>query len=266
MEVNIRLGGGARVRDEINLARAKGNDLPRSGKGDKKLVVMDPFLRDRNVAGGCKSSNLGRIWGVFEDLYLTLSLGVFREALHPIPNLLEATIGKGRERKWKLIQEKKHQENMAKKGVAVAVAASSSSSSPSVVAAPATVVGSLKAQQTLAIKEEVKSAVSIPVQSTVKGKATVASGAKRVPIIVPSSNGAGASNRPSASDFIPQQQPQRLQQQQQQQERRPLKLLPRTQRPLHDQANAVASTSSSATSLKAPPVVAKKKPADIYLE
>ncbi|CAO3574178.1 unnamed protein product [Mortierella alpina] len=59
MEVNVRLGGGVRTRDDI--ARLKkmaesGNhkalrQLPQKGKGEKKLIVMDPFIRDRNVAG-----------------------------------------------------------------------------------------------------------------------------------------------------------------------------------------------------------------------
>ncbi|KAF9963522.1 hypothetical protein BGZ65_002649 [Modicella reniformis] len=263
MEVNIRLGGGVRVRDEITLARAKGDvkNIPRNGEGVKKLVVMDPFLRDQNIAEGCKPFNLARIWGVFEDLYLTLSFRVFQ----PIPNVLEAARkeweeeqekdqlapniaktrqekrkekrqekkARNREKKAKEEQEKKakeeqemkeqemkeqemkeqemkemkeqemkemkeqemkemkEQEIKAKEAVALAAAsaAAASSSSSSSVASPATVVGSLKAQQTLAIKEELKSALTIPVQSTVKSKATVASGTTSVPAIVPNSNG-----------------------------------------------------------------------------
>ncbi|KAF9963521.1 Zinc finger, CCHC domain-containing protein [Modicella reniformis] len=263
MEVNIRLGGGVRVRDEITLARAKGDvkNIPRNGEGVKKLVVMDPFLRDQNIAEGCKPFNLARIWGIFEDLYLTLSFGVFQ----PIPNVLEAgrkeweeeqekdqlapNIEKTRqekrrgkrpgkkarmEKKAKEEQEKKAKEEQEKKvkeeqemkeqemkemkeqemkemkeqemkemkeqemkakeavALAAASAAAASSSSPSSssnVASPATVVGSLKAQQALTITEEVKSAVSIPVQSTAKGKVTVASGTASVPAIVPNSNG-----------------------------------------------------------------------------
>ncbi|KAF9961984.1 Zinc finger, CCHC domain-containing protein [Modicella reniformis] len=373
MEVNIRLGGGVRVRDEITLARAKGDvkNIPRNGEGEKKLIVMDPFLRDRNVAGVCTPFNLARIWGIFEDLYLTLSSGVFQ----PIPNVQEAArkeweeqkkdklaaimaearetkrkfneqkkkakeekeekemkmkkqqekekkeqekmekmeqekkekkeqemkakeeqemkakeeqekkdqemrakeeqemkakkeqemkakeeqekkMKKEQEKKAKDEQEKKvkkEQEMKAKEAAALAAAsaaaaAASSSSSSSSVASPATVVGSLKAQRTLTIREELKSAVSIPVQSTVKSKATVASGTTRVPDIVPSSNGvsklaataAAASNKPSTSG-ISQQQPQKLQQKQ------PQKLQQHQQqlRQQHDQAVGVASTSSS---------------------
>ncbi|KAF9946260.1 hypothetical protein BGZ65_009908, partial [Modicella reniformis] len=127
------------------------------------------------------------------------------------------------EKKVKKEQEMKAKEAAALAAASAAAGAGAASSSSSSVASPATVVGSLKAQQTLAITEEVKSTASIPVQSTAKGKVTVASGTASVPAIVPSSDGvseleaAAVSNRLSASD-IPQQQPQQQQQQQPEEE------------------------------------------------
>ncbi|KAG0200076.1 hypothetical protein BGX28_006767 [Mortierella sp. GBA30] len=93
MEVNVRLGGGVRTRDDIVRLRKlaeEGNNkvlrqLPQPGRGEKKLIVMDPFIRDRNVAGSCSGRHLSRVWNIFESLYLTLSRGELQKALEPIP-------------------------------------------------------------------------------------------------------------------------------------------------------------------------------------
>ncbi|KAF9179770.1 hypothetical protein BGZ50_006688 [Haplosporangium sp. Z 11] len=88
MEVNVRFGG-VRVRDEITRARnAKPGSkpkVPQRGSGEKKLVVMDPFIRDRNVAGSCQSRHLARVWRVFESIYFTLSHGEFLRAFDIVP-------------------------------------------------------------------------------------------------------------------------------------------------------------------------------------
>ncbi|KAF9942963.1 hypothetical protein BGZ67_008594 [Mortierella alpina] len=92
MEVNVRLGGGVRVRDDISKFRKmaeSGNHkalrhLPQKGKGEKKLIVMDPFIHDRNVAGSCTARNLTRVWKIFEFIYLTLSHGEFQRAFEVI--------------------------------------------------------------------------------------------------------------------------------------------------------------------------------------
>ncbi|KAK3825055.1 MAG: hypothetical protein J3Q66DRAFT_99847 [Benniella sp.] len=84
MEVNIRLGGGIRMRDEVVDAIATGKS-PKNGKGPIKLVVMDPFLKDRNVSGGCKAHKLTKVWEVFEALYLILSRGEFEAAFELMP-------------------------------------------------------------------------------------------------------------------------------------------------------------------------------------
>ncbi|KAG0256651.1 hypothetical protein BG011_004378 [Mortierella polycephala] len=88
MEVNVRFGG-VRVRDEITRARnAKpGSKLrvPQRGHGEKKLVVMDPFIRDRNVSGSCQSRHLTRVWRIFESIYFTLSHGEFQRAFDLVP-------------------------------------------------------------------------------------------------------------------------------------------------------------------------------------
>ncbi|KAF9951484.1 hypothetical protein BGZ72_007018 [Mortierella alpina] len=92
MEVNVRLGGGVRVRDDIAKLRKmaeNGNNkalrqLPQKGKGEKKLIVMDPFIRDRNVAGSCTARHLSRVWRIFESIYLTFSHGEFQKAFEAI--------------------------------------------------------------------------------------------------------------------------------------------------------------------------------------
>ncbi|KAF9277790.1 hypothetical protein BGZ68_008999, partial [Mortierella alpina] len=92
MEVNVRLGGGVRVRDDISKLRKlaeSGNNkalrqLPQKGKGEKKLIVMDPFIRDRNVAGSCTARHLSRVWKIFESIYLTLGHGEFQKAFEAV--------------------------------------------------------------------------------------------------------------------------------------------------------------------------------------
>ncbi|KAF9573968.1 hypothetical protein EC968_007654 [Mortierella alpina] len=92
MEVNVRLGGGIRVRDDIARLRKlaeSGNhkalrQLPQKGKGEKKLIVMDPFIRDRNVAGSCTARHLSRVWKIFESIYLRLSHGEFQKAFEVV--------------------------------------------------------------------------------------------------------------------------------------------------------------------------------------
>ncbi|KAF8925411.1 hypothetical protein BGZ58_000829 [Dissophora ornata] len=82
MEVNVRVGGGFKVRDAKTAGDNK-RSLQR-GKGEKKLVVMDPFIRDRNVAGSCSGWHLVRVWRIFETLYLRLSRGEFQRAFEVI--------------------------------------------------------------------------------------------------------------------------------------------------------------------------------------
>ncbi|KAF9113378.1 hypothetical protein BGX27_001706 [Mortierella sp. AM989] len=90
MEVNVRLGG-VRVRDEIarlrlaNEGTNKRRSLPQPGKGEKHLIVKDPFIRDRNVAGSCRGRHLVKVWKTFERIYLTLSKGEFKAACESIP-------------------------------------------------------------------------------------------------------------------------------------------------------------------------------------
>jgi len=83
MEVNVRLGGGFRVRDDVKKQLSKGR-APMTGRGERKLVVMDPFIRDRNVAGSCQGRHLLQVWLIFEALYLILSRGEFPKTLEPI--------------------------------------------------------------------------------------------------------------------------------------------------------------------------------------
>ncbi|KAF9126245.1 hypothetical protein BGW39_006763 [Mortierella sp. 14UC] len=90
MEVNVRCGEGIRVREDLTKAAARKNGNPnvkppQRGRGEKKLVVMDPFIRDRNVAGSCVPRHLVRVWTIFESLYLTLSRGDFKGAFKTIP-------------------------------------------------------------------------------------------------------------------------------------------------------------------------------------
>lgn len=87
MEVNVRVGGGVRIREELIKARKNGNPNvkpPQRGRGEKKLIVMDPFIHDRNVAGSCSGRHLVRVWTIFESLYLTLSRGDFQGAFETI--------------------------------------------------------------------------------------------------------------------------------------------------------------------------------------
>ncbi|KAK3843857.1 MAG: hypothetical protein J3R72DRAFT_102357 [Linnemannia gamsii] len=89
MEVNVRCGEGIRVREDLTKAAARKNGNPNTkppqrGRGEKKLIVMDPFIRDRNVAGSCSGRHLVRVWGTFEWLYLTLSRGDFKGAFERI--------------------------------------------------------------------------------------------------------------------------------------------------------------------------------------
>ncbi|KAG0274789.1 hypothetical protein BGZ95_009471, partial [Linnemannia exigua] len=89
MEVNVRCGEGIRVREDISKAAARKNGNPNTkppqrGRGEKKLIVMDPFIRDRNVAGSCSGRHLVRVWSTFESLYLTLSRGDFKDAFERI--------------------------------------------------------------------------------------------------------------------------------------------------------------------------------------
>lgn len=87
MEVNVRVGGGVRAREELTKARKNGNPnvkSPQRGRGEKKLIVMDPFILDRNVAGSCSGRHLVRVWSIFESLYLTLSRGDFKDAFETI--------------------------------------------------------------------------------------------------------------------------------------------------------------------------------------
>ncbi|KAF9125633.1 hypothetical protein BGX30_000378, partial [Mortierella sp. GBA39] len=87
MEVNVRVGGGIRAREELTKARKNGNPNvkpPQRGRGEKKLIVMDPFILDRNVAGSCSGRHLVRVWTIFETLYLTLSCGDFQGAFETI--------------------------------------------------------------------------------------------------------------------------------------------------------------------------------------
>ncbi|KAF9934224.1 hypothetical protein FBU30_002917 [Linnemannia zychae] len=87
MEVNVRCGGGIRLREELTKARKNGNPNvrpPQRGRGEKKLIVMDPFILDRNVAGMCTGRHLLKVWRIFESLYLTLSRGDFTGAFATI--------------------------------------------------------------------------------------------------------------------------------------------------------------------------------------
>ncbi|KAG0054135.1 hypothetical protein BGZ83_011922 [Gryganskiella cystojenkinii] len=79
MEVNVRVGGGFQFRDDVKRQIAKGRP-PQVGRGERQLVVMDPFIRDRNVAGSCQGRHLLQVWLIFEALYLLLSRGEYAKA------------------------------------------------------------------------------------------------------------------------------------------------------------------------------------------
>lgn len=84
LEVNVRLGG-YRVQREVLKRRTAGRKEPLPGQGEKKLIVMDPFILDRNVAGSCSSRHLTQVWQTFQWLYYQLSLGHHQQAFAPIP-------------------------------------------------------------------------------------------------------------------------------------------------------------------------------------
>ncbi|KAF9214558.1 hypothetical protein BGZ59_003449 [Podila verticillata] len=83
LEVNVRLGG-YRVQREVLRRRTLGRKELLPGQGEKKLIVMDPFILDRNVAGSC-SRHLPQVWRTFQWLYYQLSLGHHQQAFAPIP-------------------------------------------------------------------------------------------------------------------------------------------------------------------------------------
>ncbi|GJJ72056.1 hypothetical protein EMPS_04413 [Entomortierella parvispora] len=121
MEVNVRLGGGFRVRDDVKKQLSKGR-APQVGRGERKLVVMDPFIRDRNVAGSCQGRHLLQVWLIFEALYLIMSRGEFSKALEPIlvrdvaqydlKDVLKATV-EGAESRQQRQQHKQQQETQS---------------------------------------------------------------------------------------------------------------------------------------------------------
>ncbi|KAG0015789.1 hypothetical protein BGZ81_011525 [Podila clonocystis] len=84
LEVNVRLGG-YKVQEEVLKWRSSGRKQLRSGQGEKKLIVMDPFILDRNVAGTCNSRQLTHVWRTFQWLYYQLSQGRYQQAFAPIP-------------------------------------------------------------------------------------------------------------------------------------------------------------------------------------
>ncbi|KAG0040605.1 hypothetical protein BGZ82_001060, partial [Podila clonocystis] len=82
--VNVRLGG-YRVQKEVLRRRSSGRKQLLPGQGEKKLIVMDPFILDRNVAGSCNGRHLTQVWRTFQWLYYQLSLGHHAQAFAPIP-------------------------------------------------------------------------------------------------------------------------------------------------------------------------------------
>ncbi|KAG0025290.1 hypothetical protein BGZ81_007251 [Podila clonocystis] len=84
LEVNVRLGG-YRIQKEVLRRRSSGRKQLLPGQGEKKLIVMDPFILDRNVAGSCNSRHLTQVWRTFQWLYYQLSLGHHAQAFAPIP-------------------------------------------------------------------------------------------------------------------------------------------------------------------------------------
>ncbi|KAG0336059.1 hypothetical protein BG000_006983 [Podila horticola] len=84
LEVNVRLGG-YRIQKEVLKRSSSGRKQLSAGQGEKKLIVMDPFILDRNVAGSCSSRHLVQVWRTFQWLYYQLSLGHHSQAFAPIP-------------------------------------------------------------------------------------------------------------------------------------------------------------------------------------
>ncbi|KAG0238709.1 Zinc finger, CCHC domain-containing protein [Actinomortierella wolfii] len=88
-EVNIRLGGlcgrgGVPLSStggQENSSVSKKNNRPRRRA---EFVVMDPFLRQRNVAGTCRTKNLPHVWAVFDYVYEKLSQGDWKGATTPM--------------------------------------------------------------------------------------------------------------------------------------------------------------------------------------
>ncbi|KAF9416232.1 hypothetical protein BGZ94_010269 [Podila epigama] len=85
LEINVRVGG-IRLRKEVIKRRQAGRGDFKPGHGEKKLVVMDPFIHDRNVAGTCSRHNLTQVWNTFQWLYFQLSHGHHQQAFSPIPD------------------------------------------------------------------------------------------------------------------------------------------------------------------------------------
>ena len=198
MEVNIRLGGGIRMRDEVVDAIATGKS-PKNGKGPIKLVVMDPFLKDRNVSGGCKAHKLTKVWEVFEALYLILSRGEFEAAFELMPGFQEESGWRHRtspkrrttapatkvdgtapqRQKQTNMDNKDHQK--ARVALPQVAPASAAPTHPVELAhvyasAPLRTTSSMKAQTA----REAQSPASLRVQSTSTGEATMVSGAASV--------------------------------------------------------------------------------------
>ncbi|KAG0091474.1 hypothetical protein BGZ93_007876 [Podila epicladia] len=84
LEVNVRLGG-YRIQKEVLKRRSSGRKQLLPGQGEKKLIVMDPFILDRNVAGSCNGRHLTHVWRTFQWLYYQLSLGHHPQAFASIP-------------------------------------------------------------------------------------------------------------------------------------------------------------------------------------
>ncbi|KAG0336230.1 hypothetical protein BG000_006784 [Podila horticola] len=84
LEVNVRLGG-YRIRKEVLEKRSSGRKQLSPGLEKKKLIVMDPFILDRNVTGSCKTRQLTQVWRTFQWLYYQLSQGRHEQAFAPIP-------------------------------------------------------------------------------------------------------------------------------------------------------------------------------------
>ncbi|KAF9286025.1 hypothetical protein BGZ74_001369 [Mortierella antarctica] len=84
LEVNVRLGGYG-IQKEVLKRRSSGRKQLLPGQGEKKLIVMDPFILDRNVAGSCSGRHLTQVWRTFQWLYYQLSLGHHSRAFAHIP-------------------------------------------------------------------------------------------------------------------------------------------------------------------------------------
>ncbi|KAF9970058.1 hypothetical protein BGZ73_007338, partial [Actinomortierella ambigua] len=111
-EVNIRRGGicarggqplalrGGTVNGNSS-SSSNGGSEPKSlaplnvpkkrGQKRAEFVVMDPFLRQRNVAATCQARNLPRVWAVFDHLYQLFAKGDWYGAMTPPQATLPAT-------------------------------------------------------------------------------------------------------------------------------------------------------------------------------